>query len=276
MMTTTSHRVRYVRASRDDVAYDDRDDDDATTTRRELVAKAQRKRLMREIMREQRELIERESSRADDAEEELLRVTAQAEALSLKLDAIEESYARRASAATEATETATTTALANENERLRSRVKELEQQVAQLQENAAAAATAATTATPAKSSSTASPPLSAEERRTLLRELAEAKKDVALAKEARAKALAETIELRAKLEHISTTSTPTPASVSMKSPPKTPEWVNVEWDASYGGADAKPTKETPAKAPQLPTDKIDWDAAYAEIDAIRSSKKWSQ
>jgi hypothetical protein len=81
--------VRHVRVS-DGVARvdddDDGDDDD------ELVVKAQRKQLMREIMREQRELIERESSRADDAEEELLRVTAQADALSLKLDAIEESY----------------------------------------------------------------------------------------------------------------------------------------------------------------------------------------
>ena len=261
---------------------DDGDDDDDD----ELVVKAQRKRLMREIMREQRELIERESSRADDAEEELLRVTAQADALSLKLDAIEESYVRRASASAEATTTATetTATLTKENERLRLRVKELEDQVAQLRNDMLTTAAVAA-ASPAKSASTSSPPFGADERRKLLRELADAKKDVALAKEARAKALAETIELRSKLENASNTPTrPTRTSValaSIKSPPKTPEWVNVEWDASYG-ADSKdnnppisaPMAAAPATAPQLPTEKIDWDAAYAEIDAIRSSKKW--
>ena len=253
------------------------DDDDGDDDDDELVVKAQRKRLMREIMREQRELIERESSRADDAEEELLRVTAQADALSLKLDAIEESYVRRASASAEATTTAT---LIKENKRLRLRVKELEDQVAQLRNDMLTSAAVAA-ALPAKSASTPSPPFGADERRKLLRELADAKKDVALAKEARAKALAETIELRSKLENVSNTPTRTVALASIKSPPKTPEWVNVEWDASYG-ADSKdnnppisaPMAAAPAAAPQLPTEKIDWDAAYAEIDAIRSSKKW--
>ncbi len=257
------------------------DDDDGDDDDDELVVKAQRKRLMREIMREQRELIERESSRADDAEEELLRVTAQADALSLKLDAIEESYVRRASASAEATTTAT---LTKENKRLRLRVKELEDQVAQLRNDMLTSA-AVVAASPAKSASTSSPPFGADERRTLLRELADTKKDVALAKEARAKALAETIELRSKLENASNTPTrrggTSVALASIKSPPKTPEWVNVEWDASYG-ADSKDNNPpisalmaaAPAAAPQLPTEKIDWDAAYAEIDAIRSSKKW--
>ena len=272
--------MRHVRVS-DGVARvdddDDGDDDD------ELVVKAQRKRLMREIMREQRELIERESSRADDAEEELLRVTAQADALSLKLDAIEESYVRRTSASAEATTATVTTAmLTKENERLRLRVKELEDQVAQLRNDMLTSA-AVVAASPAKSASTSSPPFGADERRKLLRELADAKKDVALAKEARAKALAETIELRSKLENVSNTPTrrTSVALASIKSLPKTPEWVNVEWDASYG-ADSKdnnppisaPMAAAPAAPPQLPTEKIDWDAAYAEIDAIRSSKKW--
>ena len=275
--------MRHVRVS-DGVARvdddDDGDDDD------ELVVKAQRKQLMREIMREQRELIERESSRADDAEEELLRVTAQADALSLKLDAIEESYVRRTSASAEVTTTATATTamLTKENERLRLRVKELEDQVAQLRNDMLTSAAVAA-ALPAKSASTPSPPFGADERRKLLRELADAKKDVALAKEARAKALAETIELRSKLENASNTPTrrggTSVALASIKSPPKTPEWVNVEWDASYG-ADSKdnnppisaPMAAAPAAPPQLPTEKIDWDAAYAEIDAIRSSKKW--
>jgi len=274
--------VHHVRVS-DGVAR--ADDDDDGDDGNELVVKAQRKRLVREIMREQRELIERESSRADDAEEELLRVTAQADALSLKLDAIEESYARRASMSAEATTTAkaTTATLTKENERLRLRVKELGDQVAQLRndmlKSAKSAAVAATS--PAKSTSTSTPSFGADERRTLLRELADAKKDVALAKEARAKALAETIELRSKLENVSNTPTRTVALASIKSPPKTPEWVNVEWDASYG-ADSKdnnppisaPMAAAPAAVPQLPTEKIDWDAAYAEIDAIRSSKKW--
>ena len=274
--------MRHVRVS-DGVARvdddDDGDDDD------ELVVKAQRKQLMREIMREQRELIERESSRADDAEEELLRVTAQADALSLKLDAIEESYVRRTSASAEATTATVTTAmLTKENERLRLRVKELEDQVAQLRNDMLTSAAVAA-ALPAKSASTPSPPFGADERRKLLRELADAKKDVALAKEARAKALAETIELRSKLENASNTPTrrggTSVALASIKSPPKTPEWVNVEWDASYG-ADSKdnnppisaPMAAAPAAPPQLPTEKIDWDAAYAEIVAIRSSKKW--
>jgi len=237
-------------------------------------------------MREQRDLLERESIRADDAEDELARVTAQADALSLKLDQIEESYARRMAAASQS---ATTSALESENDRLRGRVKALEEELTQMRRDIIRVSAAQSSG-----KGTPSSLIDPEERRTLLRELAEAKKDVALAKQARAEALAEAMELRSKLENASASTTipgRVVASVG-ETCRKAPEWVDVVWDASYGGARAEvgekgdvavPTSSSdtsPAKnqatTPQLSTEDIDWDAAYAEIDATRASKKWSQ
>jgi len=120
----------------------------------------------------------------------------------------------------------------------------------------------------------------AEERRTLLREIAEARKEIAVAKEARAKALSEAIDLRTKLEaeQLRSMTKGGGGGGEETTPPKTPEWANIDWDAAYAEMDAvKASKaasrlaaETQPAQQKEEWGKIDWDAAYAEMDATRA------
>ena len=130
--------------------------------------------------------------------------------------------------------------------------------------------------------------LTAEERRRLLTEIAEARKEIAVAKEARAKALSEAIDLRTKLESLGAAASVNGVSGAnnASTPPKTPEWANIDsewanidWDAAYAEMDsikAEKQRITPkldsGKLPSL-EEEIDWEAAYSDIDATRARRK---
>ena len=82
---------------------------------------------MLEVVREQRALLREERARGDEAEGELSHVTAQADALSAKLDDISNMFATRRARGGDASsvETATSNRLRIENERLKREVTAL-------------------------------------------------------------------------------------------------------------------------------------------------------
>lgn len=231
----------------------------------------QRMSTMRTIVREQRELLEAEQARADDAEDELQRVLTQADALSRRLDELSGMFASERgregglSRASPSEAAATVTRLQIENERLKRTMREMEQKHAK--------ETAELRAARAEGVSTSDPRaalMSADERRRLLAEVAEARKEIAIAKEARARALAETVELRERLEkssHVVERGSP----ILANQPPKTPDWANVDWFAAHAETKAVETKtEVKTEPPKKSLEEIDWEAAYADIDATRA------
>jgi len=279
---------------------DDEDDDDdeayvdvfanarentENTTGRSLV---RRELLGKEIIKQQRELLDCEARRADEAERELERVCAHADALSRRLDEVSMAFAvsRRRSGSSSSSDdeedegrrrrgqsaselSAQNSRLQIENDRLKRDMEEMEtRHRRELSEAKKMVA------------STVGGAFTAEERRTLLREIAEARKEIAVAKEARAKALSEAIDLRTKLEaeQLRSMTKGGGGGGEETTPPKTPEWANIDWDAAYAEMDAvKASKaasrlaaETQPAQQKEEWEKIDWDAAYAEMDATRA------
>jgi len=278
---------------------DDEDDDDEAyvdvfanarentenTTGRSLV---RRELLGKEIIKQQRELLDCEARRADEAERELERVCAHADALSRRLDEVSMAFAvsRRRSGSSSSSDdeedegrrrrgqsaselSAQNSRLQIENDRLKRDMEEMEtRHRRELSEAKKMVA------------STVGGAFTAEERRTLLREIAEARKEIAVAKEARAKALSEAIDLRTKLEaeQLRSMTKGGGGGGEETTPPKTPEWANIDWDAAYAEMDAvKASKaasrlaaETQPAQQKEEWGKIDWDAAYAEMDATRA------
>ena len=279
---------------------DDEDDDDdeayvdvfanarentENTTGRSLV---RRELLGKEIIKQQRELLDCEARRADEAERELERVCAHADALSRRLDEVSMAFAvsRRRSGSSSSSDdeedegrrrrgqsaselSAQNSRLQIENDRLKRDMEEMEtRHRRELSEAKKMVA------------STVGGAFTAEERRTLLREIAEARKEIAVAKEARAKALSEAIDLRTKLEaeQLRSMTKGGGGGGEETTPPKTPEWANIDWDAAYAEMDAVKASKAASRlaAEKQPAqqkeewEKIDWDAAYAEMDATRA------
>ena len=279
---------------------DDEDDDDEAyvdvfanarentenTTGRSLV---RRELLGKEIIKQQRELLDCEARRADEAERELERVCAHADALSRRLDEVSMAFAvsRRRSGSSSSSDdeedegrrrrrgqsaselSAQNSRLQIENDRLKRDMEEMEtRHRRELSEAKKMVA------------STVGGAFTAEERRTLLREIAEARKEIAVAKEARAKALSEAIDLRTKLEaeQLRSMTKGGGGGGEETTPPKTPEWANIDWDAAYAEMDAVKASKAASRlaAEKQPAqqkeewEKIDWDAAYAEMDATRA------
>lgn len=234
-------------------------------------------RLARAVVDEQKALLACERARADDAEDELHRVTALADALTRKLDELSTIFEARARATApreieSATASAAATRLKIENERLRRDMKEMEERHArEIEELRALTST---------NEASERPPLTKDERRRLLREVAEAREEIAVAKEARAKALAEAVELRDKLEHRSGAKSPRVVAQRNPSPPKTPQWANVDWDAAHAEfmktemtSPQGPRQQSHAPPRQQSFEDIDWEAAYADMEATRAQKR---
>ena len=238
--------------------------------------------LMLEVVREQRALLREERARGDEAEGELSHVTAQADALSAKLDDISNMFATRRARGVDASsvETATSNRLRIENERLKREVtaltremREKDEELDRLRARTSESQTVVTSESDARSASLG-------ERRRLMRELAEARKEIAAAKQARAKALAEALELRKKLEMVSsdrseTIQIPT-VDAAVENGGGAAGWADVDWHAAYAEMDSiKEEKRKPANSGgSLDSIKeIDWDAAYAEIEEVRARKR---
>lgn len=250
----------------------------ASTT---LESQRRERHLLLEAVTQQKELLDVEQKRADDAEDELEKVTAQADALSKKLDDLMSTFMSRkllertCETPTPSSSVAATSTLQLENERLKREMYDMEKrhaaEIADLRADLRADKPNA---------------LTAEERRRLLTEIAEARKEIAVAKEARAKALSEAIDLRTKLESLGAAASVNGVSGAnnASTPPKTPEWANTEWanidwDAAYAEMDsikAEKQRITPkldsGKLPSL-EEEIDWEAAYSDIDATRARRK---
>jgi hypothetical protein len=247
----------------------------ASTT---LESQRRERHLLLEAVTQQKELLDVEQKRADDAEDELEKVTAQADALSKKLDDLMSTFMSRkllertCETPTPSSSVAATSTLQLENERLKREMYDMEKrhaaEVADLRADLRADKPNA---------------LTAEERRRLLTEIAEARKEIAVAKEARAKALSEAIDLRTKLESLGAAASVNGVSGAnnASTPPKTPEWewANIDWDAAYAEMDsikAEKQRITPkldsGKLPSL-EEEIDWEAAYSDIDATRARRK---
>ena len=245
----------------------------ASTT---LESQRRERHLLLEAVTQQKELLDVEQKRADDAEDELEKVTAQADALSKKLDDLMSTFMSRkllertCETPTPSSSVAATSTLQLENERLKREMYDMEKrhaaEIADLRANLRADKPNA---------------LTAEERRRLLTEIAEARKEIAVAKEARAKALSEAIDLRTKLESLGAAASVNGVSGAnnASTPPKTPEWANIDWDAAYAEMDsikAEKQRITPkldsGKLPSL-EEEIDWEAAYSDIDATRARRK---
>ena len=250
----------------------------ASTT---LESQRRERHLLLEAVTQQKELLDVEQKRADDAEDELEKVTAQADALSKKLDDLMSTFMSRkllertCETPTPSSSVASTSTLQLENERLKREMYDMEKrhaaEIADLRADLRADKPNA---------------LTAEERRRLLTEIAEARKEIAVAKEARAKALSEAIDLRTKLESLGAAASVNGVSGAnnASTPPKTPEWANTEWanidwDAAYAEMDsikAEKQRITPkldsGKLPSL-EEEIDWEAAYSDIDATRARRK---
>jgi hypothetical protein len=245
----------------------------ASTT---LESQRRERHLLLEAVTQQKELLDVEQKRADDAEDELEKVTAQADALSKKLDDLMSTFMSRkllertCETPTPSTSVAATSTLQLENERLKREMHDMEKrhaaEIADLRADLRADKPNA---------------LTAEERRRLLTEIAEARKEIAVAKEARAKALSEAIDLRTKLESLGAAASVNGVSGAnnASTPPKTPEWANIDWDAAYAEMDsikAEKQRITPkldsGKLPSL-EEEIDWEAAYSDIDATRARRK---
>ena len=238
--------------------------------------------LMLEVVREQRALLREERARGDEAEGELSHVTAQVDALSAKLDDISNMFATRRARGGDASsvETATSNRLRIENERLKREVtalmremREKDEELDRLRARTSESQTVVTSESDARSASLG-------ERRRLMRELAEARKEIAAAKQARAKALAEALELRKELEMVSsdrseTIQVPT-ADTAVENGGGAAGWADVDWHAAYAEMDSiKEEKRKPANSGgSLDSIKeIDWDAAYAEIEEVRARKR---
>ena len=238
--------------------------------------------LMLKVVREQRALLREERARGDEAEGELSHVTAQADALSAKLDDISNMFATRRARGGDASsvETATSNRLRIENERLKREVtaltremREKDEELDRLRAGTSESQTVVTSESDARSASLG-------ERRRLMRELAEARKEIAAAKQARAKALAEALELRNELEMVSsdrseTIQVPT-ADAAVENGDGAAGWADVDWHAAYAEMDSiKEEKRKPANSGgSLDSIKeIDWDAAYAEIEEVRARKR---
>lgn len=238
--------------------------------------------LMLKVVREQRALLREERARGDEAEGELSHVTAQADALSAKLDDISNMFATRRARGGDASsvETATSNRLRIENERLKREVtalmremREKDEELDRLRARTSESQTVVTSESDARSASLG-------ERRRLMRELAEARKEIAAAKQARAKALAEALELRNELEMVSsdrseTIQVPT-ADAAVENGDGAAGWADVDWHAAYAEMDSiKEEKRKPANSGgSLDSIKeIDWDAAYAEIEEVRARKR---
>ena len=252
----------------------------ASTT---LESQRRERHLLLEAVTQQKELLNVEQKRADDAEDELEKVTAQADALSKKLDDLMSTFMSRkllertCETPTPSSSVAATSTLQLENERLKREMYDMEKrhaaEIADLRADLRADKPNA---------------LTAEERRRLLTEIAEARKEIAVAKEARAKALSEAIDLRTKLESLGAAASVNGVSGANNAPtpPKTPEWANIDsewanidWDAAYAEMDsikAEKQRITPkldsGKLPSL-EEEIDWEAAYSDIDATRARRK---
>jgi hypothetical protein len=252
----------------------------ASTT---LESQRRERHLLLEAVTQQKELLNVEQKRADDAEDELEKVTAQADALSKKLDDLMSTFMSRkllertCETPTPSSSVAATSTLQLENERLKREMYDMEKrhaaEIADLRADLRADKPNA---------------LTAEERRRLLTEIAEARKEIAVAKEARAKALSEAIDLRTKLESLGAAASVNGVSGAnnASTPPKTPEWANIDsewanidWDAAYAEMDsikAEKQRITPkldsGKLPSL-EEEIDWEAAYSDIDATRARRK---
>ena len=245
----------------------------ASTT---LESQRRERHLLLEAVTQQKELLDVEQKRADDAEDELEKVTAQADALSKKLDDLMSTFMSRkllertCETPTPSSSVAATSTLQLENERLKREMYDMEKrhaaEIADLRADLRADKPNA---------------LTAEERRRLLSEIAEARKEIAVAKEARAKALSEAIDLRTKLESLGAAASVNGVSGAnnASTPPKTPEWANIDWDAAYAEMDsikAEKQRITPkldsGKLPSL-EEEIDWEAAYSDIDATRARRK---
>lgn len=253
----------------------------ASTT---LESQRRERHLLLEAVTQQKELLDVEQKRADDAEDELEKVTAQADALSKKLDDLMSTFMSRkllertCETPTPSSSVAATSTLQLENERLKREMYDMEKrhaaEIADLRADLRADKPNA---------------LTAEERRRLLTEIAEARKEIAVAKEARAKALSEAIDLRTKLESLGAAASVNGVSGAnnASTPPKLPhrlastppEWANIDWDAAYAEMDsikAEKQRITPkldsGKLPSL-EEEIDWEAAYSDIDATRAQRK---
>ena len=252
----------------------------ASTT---LESQRRERHLLLEAVTQQKELLDVEQKRADDAEDELEKVTAQADALSKKLDDLMSTFMSRkllertCETPTPSSSVAATSTLQLENERLKREMYDMEKrhaaEIADLRADLRADKPNA---------------LTAEERRRLLTEIAEARKEIAVAKEARAKALSEAIDLRTKLESLGAAASVNGVSGAnnASTPPKTPEWANIDsewanidWDAAHAEMDsikAEKQRITPkldsGKLPSL-EEEIDWEAAYSDIDATRARRK---
>lgn len=253
----------------------------ASTT---LESQRRERHLLLEAVTQQKELLDVEQKRADDAEDELEKVTAQADALSKKLDDLMSTFMSRkllertCETPTPSSSVAATSTLQLENERLKREMYDMEKrhaaEIADLRADLRADKPNA---------------LTAEERRRLLTEIAEARKEIAVAKEARAKALSEAIDLRTKLESLGAAASVNGVSGAnnASTPPKLPhrlastppEWANIDWDAAYAEMDsikAEKQRITPkldsGKLPSL-EEEIDWEAAYSDIDATRARRK---
>jgi len=252
----------------------------ASTT---LESQRRERHLLLEAVTQQKELLDVEQKRADDAEDELEKVTAQADALSKKLDDLMSTFMSRkllertCETPTPSSSVAATSTLQLENERLKREMYDMEKrhaaEIADLRADLRADKPNA---------------LTAEERRRLLTEIAEARKEIAVAKEARAKALSEAIDLRTKLESLGAAASVNGVSGAnnASTPPKThewanidSEWANIDWDAAYAEMDsikAEKQRITPkldsGKLPSL-EEEIDWEAAYSDIDATRARRK---
>ena len=248
----------------------------ASTT---LESQRRERHLLLEAVTQQKELLDVEQKRADDAEDELEKVTAQADALSKKLDDLMSTFMSRkllertCETPTPSSSVAATSTLQLENERLKREMYDMEKrhaaEIADLRADLRADKPNA---------------LTAEERRRLLTEIAEARKEIAVAKEARAKALSEAIDLRTKLESLGAAASVNGVSGAnnASTPPKTPEWDidwDIDWDAAYAEMDsikAEKQRITPkldsGKLPSL-EEEIDWEAAYSDIDATRARRK---
>lgn len=258
------------------------------TTGRSLV---RRELLGKEIIKQQRELLDCEARRADEAERELERVCAHADALSRRLDEISMAFAvsrrRRRRSRSSSSSSSSDEDEDEEHNRGRRNASELSAQNSRLQiendrlrrdmEDMETRHRRELSEAKKMSASTGGDAFTAEERRALLREIAEARKEIAVAKEARAKALSEAIDLRTKLEAEQLRSTTTKETT----PPRTPEWANIDWDAAYAEMDAVKASKAASRlaAEKQPAqqkqewEKIDWDAAYAEMDATRAANK---
>ena len=245
----------------------------ASTT---LESQRRERHLLLEAVTQQKELLDVEQKRADDAEDELEKVTAQADALSKKLDDLMSTFMSRkllertCETPTPSSSVAATSTLQLENERLKREMYDMEKrhaaEIADLRADLRADKPNA---------------LTAEERRRLLTEIAEARKEIAVAKEARAKALSEAIDLRTKLESLGAAASVNGVSGAnnASTPPKTPEWANIDWDAAYAEMDSIKA-EKQRITPKLDSGKlhsleeeIDWEAAYSDIDATRARRK---